>query len=310
VKSTTLQQDHGILLESGTNEVEFLEFSVAGLNFGVNVAKVLQAITWKDSQFTAVPMASDGVLGFVHFRGVPISVIDLRHCLMLDENEGKVDKQLLLVMEFNNRTNAFLIDEIQNIHRFSWDQFTPLDAAVFSGIDENVVIGTITVSGRIVMILDMEAIMARIDPSLSLENHIVEAGLEKKDSREDLKLVFAEDSATIRQITLKALSDAGFKEVRAFPTGKQALEFMAQAKAGEVDLILSDIEMPELDGLSLCRKVREMPTWRDIPFIAYSSLINEHMKRKCEAVGINESFAKPSIVDIVSAIDRHCLGAD
>jgi len=292
-----------ILLESGTNEVEILEFYVGDQPFGVNVAKVTQALVWKDQKVTSLPSAPQTVLGSVYFRDTPISVIDLRELLELSQENVNLETQLLLVMEFNGKMFGFVIDSINGILRVSWKDFQPIDQNLRVE-DDSAVTGTVTQSDRIILILDIEALVAKIDPSISLESYLSKVNLKGEVDRSTVKVVYAEDSMVVQKKTTELLHQAGFTDVRSFTTGQQAFDFLTSAKPSEVDIILSDIEMPEMDGLTLCKQVRTQTPHHAVPFVFYSSLINEQMKVKCASVGGNASFSKPEVHQIVDALEQ------
>lgn len=295
------EQRSAILLEAGTNEAEFMEFTVCGHHFGVNVHKVRQAVSWSSLRLVNVPNDTPGYLGEVALRGTTISVISLRDKLRLPV-KATVDRPLLLVMEFNQRTTGFLIDEIATIHRVSWQQFSPFEQVSFFSTSSSV-IGSITVDDRVIQILDLEAMMGTLDESMNLNE--VDAVVEQSDEidRAAIRLVYAEDSKTIQKLTSRMLGQAGFTNITSFPTGAEALRFLVSEAGAEADILLTDIEMPEMDGLTLCRRLRER-SGRRLPVIFYSSMINDQMSLKCEAVGGDRCFAKPDIKGIIDAIDE------
>ena len=116
------------------------------------------------------------------------------------------------------------------------------------------------------------------------------------------KIVYAEDSPVVQKIAVKALHDAGFAVVETFTTGRQALDYVLQTTPGEISLILSDIEMPEMDGISFCKALREHSETASIPFVFFSSIMDEEIRQRCEAVGANRSFSKPELDEVVAAI--------
>ena len=291
-----------ILLESGTNEVEFLEFLVGGEHFGVNVSKVSQSLVLKNLQVTQLPRMNSHVLGTVYFRNTPISVIDMRALLGITGTPANKDTQLLLVMEFNRRINGFVIDSVLGIRRVTWQNFVPLDTCIDQG-DQKTVTGTIAIEERLVMILEMEQLMARIDPSSTFVNP-KETPEEFTKNREHVSIVYAEDSPLIRNFTIQKLKEAGFSNIASFSTGAQALEHVMSTDANGIDIILSDIEMPEMDGLTFCKRCKTQESTKKIPFIFYSSMINQQMTAKCESVGGDRAFSKPDVPLIMPAIDE------
>jgi two-component system chemotaxis response regulator CheV len=305
VQQSTPSDRSRILLESGTNEVEFLEFFVGGSRFGVNVAKVIQTVVWDQEQLTRLPGASGGVLGTMLFRNRPMLVVDLRTFLQLHDRSHDPEKRLLLVTEFNQTTFGFVIDEIAGIRRVSWEAFQPLDTAGLGTIP--CVTGAALTEECIVLILDLEALMAMIDPAMRMDRYVDAIKPSQHLSRDTIRMVYAEDSPLIQRFTVTALRDAGFRHLHVFSSGKDALDYITSPERDEIDLIISDIEMPAMDGLALCRQVRALPDMAQVPFIFYSSLINDTMKRKCEAVGATASYSKPEIHELVNAIEPLCL---
>ncbi len=294
----------GILLESGTNEVEFLEFTVGGQNFGINVAKVTQALVWKDQNLTVLPNLQSYQLGTVPFRKQHIPVMDLRSYLGLTDVPVNPDKQLLLVMEFNRKSNGYVVDGVEEIQRVSWDKFVAFtESGVMQG--DPCIIGTVTIEDRVIMILDMEGMMAQIDNSVHLNTYASQVQPTEEYNRSDVRIVYCEDSPIIQKMTAKILREAGFTNVTIFPNGRGGLLHLLTTGGDEVDIILSDIEMPQMDGLSFCKSVKSMADTCNIPFIFFSSLINDQMKRKCDLVKADDAFSKPEIHTIVDAIDRH-----
>lgn len=296
----------GILLESGTNEAEFLRFSIQQNFYGCNVSKVCQIILLDDKALTRLPEQPETILGAIYFRGTPVSVIDLGKTLSLPVNPERKNA-LLLVTEFNKKTVGFVIDEVQGIERITWDKFESLNS---NSLFENntSVIGTVDINGSLMMILDLEAIMSNIDPTMRIDSFANEITKEdtstEKIKREKIRILYAEDSLLIQKILIKTLKEAGFQSISACTTGASALALITESGgAGAFDIILSDIEMPEMDGLTFCKKIRETKDGKEIPFIFFSSMINDQMKIKCERVGGNEAFSKPEVHKIVSAID-------
>lgn len=292
-----------ILLESGTNEVEFLEFMVAGQHFGVNVAKVSQSLVLKNMQLIKLPGGSPHVLGTVYFRHRPISVISMRSLLGIEQDDTQNrDSQLLLVMEFNQHINGFVIDHVLGIRRVTWENFVPLNQA---GQEQEVssVTGTISVEDRLILVLEMEQLISKVDPSLAFSS-TTDYAQHFRLGREEINIVYAEDSSLVRNFTLNKLEEAGFKKFTSFPTGAKALDYVMSVQGEGVDVILSDIEMPEMDGLTFCRRIKTDSRTQAIPFVFYSSMINSQMSAKCLGVGGSASFSKPEIHEVFLAIEE------
>ncbi|MFT4974838.1 MAG: two-component system chemotaxis response regulator CheV [Myxococcota bacterium] len=254
-----------------------------------------------------VPNTPEGYLGEVALRGSPLSVVSLRAQLRLPVL-WESDHPLLLVAEFNQRITGFLIDEIVGIHRVSWKAFTSFGQVANLGACTSV-IGTITIDTRVIQILDLEAMMSKLDTTVSFNGAGVSVDAGSAFDPSTVRLVYAEDSSTIQKITIRMLRRAGFSDIQVFSTGHDALDYIAGVDVGAVDVLLTDIEMPEMDGLTLCRKLRGHAVFNELPIIFYSSMINEQMVLKCTAVGGSICFAKPDLTDltgIIGAVEALC----
>ncbi len=296
-----------ILLEVGTNEVEVFEFNLAGQHYGVNVAKVNQIVQREQLTITRADCPPNGVLGSITFRGQPIMVIDLRQILGIYDEEPDPSRALMLVTQFNDQIVAFAIDGAERIHRVSWKSFEPISS---NFAQENPYVnGIIRLEDRLILILDL------INPRLGMSiDHGQIAKIEQEyKPRDHIKILFAEDSAMIRKMVHNQLTDVGFTNVELATNGKEALDKIAAAKADSqetgkpfseyYDLILTDIEMPVMDGLTFCKNVKQ-EFKLETPVIVFSSLINDQMIAKCKAVGANGWGTKPKVNLIVDIIDR------
>lgn len=300
---TSQRSSHkGILLESGTNEVEFLLFQLGAQRYGINVSKVCQILLFDASKIATVPKQGSDVVGLMTFREKSISVIDLRAHLQISRVDGSLNRDLLLVTEFNQRTTAFIIDSVDRIERCDWSQYEPITDTVCNN-GSSTVVGSVTLKDGIVVILDLESVLSTIDPSMDMTNFEAKIGPGSIE-RSDVSLIYCEDSPLIQKVLLQTLKRAGFNKIKVFNTGADGFEYLKNASPDSVDIILSDIEMPKMDGLTLCKNVKQIDGFQKVPFVFFSSLINEQMETKCKQVGGNACFSKPQIHLIVSAIEE------
>jgi two-component system chemotaxis response regulator CheV len=292
-----------ILLEVGTNEVEFLLFYLGKQPYGINVSKVCHISIYEPEQVRRLPTQRPEVVGIFDFRGQAISVIDLAESLgMASETENH--RRLIIVAEFNQRITAFVVDAVDRIQRCTWEQF---ESITDSACDAASVIGTLRLPQEgLVIILDLETIMASIDPSMSVEYYQSSIKAETLD-RAAVRLVYCEDSKIIQKVLIKTLEASGFRNFKTFFTGAEGLEYLKVTPSSEVDVIVSDIEMPKMDGLTLCKEVRNLHGYEYTPFIFFSSMIDQPMRRKCDSVGADDSYSKPEIHLIVDAIESLLL---
>ncbi len=299
--------DHGILLESGTNEMELLAVNIAGQIFGINVAKVKSIQQYDEKQVTPIPNTEKAIIGMLQHRGTTIPLIDLA-LIMEKEVRELQERDIIVITEFNNSINSFKVNGVRRIYRLSWSQFTPINK-MFG--DDMSVIGSVNIEGEEIMIIDLEYILSTLFPDLIIED-LDEIALEKKDTltRSDLQLVFAEDSNIIRTTMIKILHQAGYIHVTAFENGKDALEYITQkadiiANSGNKYALITDIEMPEMDGLTLCNNVKKGLKLAQLPVVVFSSLINDQMIAKCKSVGAENYVTKPESNTLVNILDTY-----
>jgi len=322
-----------ILLESGTNELEIVEFyleepTASGKTYvgyyGVNVAKVLEII--RLPKVTEMPQTPHPcVLGTFNLRNKVVPLVDLSLWLGKDRSDNASDK--VVVTEFNRVISAFRVSGVTRIHRLSWEQIEPPSVQVqaYSG---NSVTGVIQLESRVVFILDMEKIVADLNPELALkeldEVAFVESQKELPDKDMVFKALIADDSTTIRRMIGTSLEKAGFEVTRTI-NGRIAWEQLVAWKTASaeenrpitdfVHILVSDIEMPAMDGHSLTRKVKEDPVLKRLPVILFSSLITDSLRHKGEAVGADDQVSKPEMLQLAEkaralAWERLAQGAD
>ncbi len=292
-----------ILLESGTGEAEILKFKVSGKHYAINVVKVKEILPLR--QLTPVPNAPTSVLGITLIRGEVVTVIDLHSVL---EGQTKNDFDLehckILLCEFNQSVVAFLVDEVIGIHRVKWNEMHAPDQM----IQGSGVVANIEYEGIIYMLLDFESIVVEISPSMGIRPEMVEKNYDKKRGR--YKLFLADDSKVIRQLLKDTLETAGYTRLTFFDDGQEALDKLTDLVANkgkdfieDVDLLITDIEMPRLDGHTLVRKLKEHNVLRDLPIIIFSSLITEKLRHKGESVGADAQLSKPEAAELVDVLD-------
>ncbi|GAB7082039.1 chemotaxis protein [Megalodesulfovibrio paquesii] len=304
-----------ILLESGTNELEIVEFYLTETlangkkytgYYGINVAKVLEII--RVPKITEMPnLPHPSVMGAFNLRERIIPLVDLSQ--WLGKTKAGVEAEKVIVTEFNRVTNAFLVSGVTRIHRLSWEQIRPPSPQMLHFSGESIT-GVVNLEDRVLFILDMEKIVSELCPSLALQEMDAfdlppsppNAATPEDSGR--YKVLIADDSGTIRSMMAGNLSKLGF-EVTATEDGAKAWEQLQLWKrsAAEqnrpihefVQVIISDIEMPEMDGHSLTKRIKDDPTLKPTPVLLFSSLITESLRHKGEAVGADDQISKPDI---------------
>lgn len=297
--------DTNILLENGTNELEVLEFMLEGRHYGINVAKIREIISYQEA--TPVPNSHPSIEGIFMPRDTMITAINLRNCLQLREyEESEKASSLFIITNFNKLDIAFHVDSVLGIHRVSWNNIIKPGNTV-STSEDGVSTGIIKIDGRLIIILDFEKIVTDINPETGLKMSEIEA-LGERAPRET-PILIAEDSPLLNKLIVNSLKQAGYTNLIHTENGKQAYDVIQQCKADgtlkdHVRCIITDIEMPEMDGHRLTKLVKEDEATKDIPIVIFSSLVNEEMKRKGDALGADAQLSKPEIGNLVHIVDE------
>lgn len=292
--------DTKILLENGTNELEVLEFVLAGHSYGINVAKVKEIIPYQT--VTPVPNAHPSIEGIFMPRETMITAIDLKNCLQRGEY---TPSGLFIITNFNKLDIAFHVDNVVGIHRVSWRDIIKPDATV-STTEEGISTGIIKYNDKLIIILDFEKIVSDINPETGLKiTDIDELGTRE---RSDVPILIAEDSILLNKLIVDSLKKAGYHNLIHTKNGQEAYDVIQNCKKEgtlkeHVQCIITDIEMPLMDGHRLTKLVKDDPETEDIPIIIFSSLVNDEMKRKGAALGANAQLSKPEIGNLVRIID-------
>ena len=301
------EEKKGILLETGTNEFEIVEFNIGAVNYGINVAKVREVIT--RTPVTEMPQAHPYVDGLFTLRGKAIPLVNLPRCLNVQTSE---EPKNIIVTEINNYNIGFLVDSVSRIHRISWKNMEPSPEVG----DQSRVVGIIKMEGKIILLLDFETIIAEINPEINQKLTTFEdATVDVKAKRNNVHVVCAEDSPLLRELLVSTLHESGYRYVRDFNNGADAWKYLSDGIdkdapiEDQVRVIISDIEMPQMDGHRLLKLVREDQRYANIPFILFSSLISEEMRRKGKQLGANGQISKPEINQLIGLIDELVFNA-
>ena len=293
----------GILLESGTNEMEIMEFTIEGNLYGINVAKVREIMM--SAPVHAMPHSHPAVEGIFKPRDLVITVVDLPMYLARHE-VPKGEKDLFIVTNFNKMYIAFRVHTVVGISRIYWKDIQKPDNTVSGGPD-GVATGIAQCGDDLVTILDFERIVAEIAPETTIQMSEVEA-LGKR-SRSIQPIWVAEDSILLSRMIQEALNKAGYTNLRMFPNGAELWEAAQEWKGAEdqaehVALIITDLEMPQMDGHRLTKLLKSTDGLKDIPVIIFSSLITEEMYIKGKQLGADEQLSKPEIGHLIGVIDH------
>ncbi len=293
-----------ILLESGTNELELLEFQVGDNNFGINISKVVEIMINED--VTPVPNSPEEIAGVFIPRDKLISVIDLHKVVHVPHTSS--GKEIFIICEFNRMHVAFHVTSVKGIQRISWADIADPPAVTSGSSDEAIGLatGVAKINDRIIIIMDFEKIVSTLNRDAGLDIN----GLEKIDRPTVMTgnkhIVVADDSKFLNKMITDSLSKVGFHNIMSFSNGQDAWEYVQSFKDKDDDItshiacIISDIEMPKMDGHRLTKLIKDDKTLSQIPVLLFSSLINEQMIAKGKSVGADGQFSKPQIKELIS----------
>lgn len=293
--------DTKILLENGTNELEILEFKLGNNSYGINVAKIREIINYQP--VTPVPNSHPSIEGIFMPRGTMITAISLHNALQMGASEPG---GLFIITSFNSLDVAFHVDKVMGIHRVNWSEIIKPDATI-NNDEDGVSTGIVKFDDRLVIILDFEKIVADISPETGLKMQEVEslAGRERRS----IPIVIAEDSHLLNKLINDALTQSGYVNVKRCEDGLQAWNYINDAlNDGTLNekckVLITDIEMPQMDGHRLTKLVKTNDDLKHIPVVIFSSLVNEEMRLKGEALGADAQLSKPEIGNLVAQIDK------
>lgn len=310
MREMAIASSTGILLESGTNELELIELYIdekSGYRgyFGINVAKVIELVGMP-SMVNKPPNAAGFVCGVFNHRGKVITLIDL--AVWLGRNRRDGGRPIIIITEFNNITSAFLVSGVTRIHRCNWESIKPVDPFMQNYCEA--ITGTTMLEERTVLMLDLERVIGELDPRLATPHRKEGTGngaLSETAAamiKYPLKVLHADDSGLIRKTTKQFLEEQKEFMVTSVTDGMEAWECLEglKKKANErnlsitdlLDIVLSDIEMPRMDGYHLCQRIKNDPMFKVLPVVLFSSLITDKLRHKGQAVGADAQFSKPN----------------
>ncbi|MDR0293528.1 MAG: chemotaxis protein [Oscillospiraceae bacterium] len=300
-----------ILLESGTNELEIMEFTIAGDSFGINVAKVTEIMQYEGVK--PMPNSQSSIEGVFMPRDVILTVVDLAHYMGLPPSEDNT-RDMLIVTSFNKMNAAFHVHTVETIHRINWNQIEKPDTTIYGG-EEGLATGIAKIGSKLITIVDFEKIVFDISPQTGIQmSEISDLGPRARSTK---PVVMAEDSDLLKKMVVEALTQAGYANIKAFTNGQDAWEHLqamrdevmatGDAIGSRVAAIITDIEMPKMDGHRLTKLTRDDRILKDIPVIIFSSLIDEAMQVKGEQLGATAQLSKPEIGNLVGTLDKHIL---
>ncbi|AFM22339.1 MAG TPA: chemotaxis protein [Acetomicrobium flavidum] len=288
-----------IMTEVGTNEWQVVVFTLGDQSFAINVDKTREILRWTGVR--PVPQSHPAMLGITTVRGEVIPLIDLRIYLNITP-AVPLEQSKVIVTEFNQMKLGFVVDGVERIYRIHSEELDATLTGTFLG--ENVLY-VIKRDERNILLLDYERIVQVVNPQLAGQYQVdstrMHGAVSDLGDLDQYKILVVEDSPLIRKMIQDVLAKGGFHNVEAVSHGKAAWDRLCDE--GEAfDLVITDIEMPKMDGLALTKKIKEDERLRNIPVIVFSSIMADDIKKKAQSVGADGQITKPEIEQLIAKV--------
>lgn len=300
---------------AGTNKLEILLFSLGHDSrtgrretFGINVFKVREVM--RTPPITSAPEMPSSVVGMVSLRGALVPVVDLARYTGIQVD---TPRDIMIVTEYAGHTQGFLVEGVDTILRLDWSQMRVPPDMLMAEMGGLVTAVTELADGRLVMMMDVEKVLSE---TTNYDDDLVFRSIKPLD-RPELTVFFADDSVVARKQIQRTLEAMNVKYVSAI-NGREAwgeLEKMASyaqsvgRKASDlISLVLTDVEMPEMDGYILTKKIKSDPRFVGVPVIMHSSLSGMSNQQLGKSVGVDEYVAKFEPQRLSEALTRRLLG--
>jgi two-component system chemotaxis response regulator CheV len=284
----------------GQNRLELLLFRLNGRQrFGINVFKVREVL--QCPSLTVMPKLNSCIRGVAHIRGQTISVIDLSMAVGKRPIED-LSKCFIIISEYNRSVQGFLVHSVERIINMNWESILPPPKGAGR---INYMTAVTEVDGELVEILDVERILNEISPvSTEVSAELVDASIEH--NTHGRPVLVADDSSVARKQVQRALEAIGVQCVLA-KDGREALNMLLEmAKNGsikdQIALVISDIEMPEMDGYTFTAEIRNNPNLKDLHVILHTSLSGVFNQAMVQKVGANNFIAKFQPDELAKAV--------
>lgn len=302
---------------AGTNKLEILLFTLGTdqrtgrrETFGINVFKVREVM--RTPQITAAPEMPSSVKGMVSLRGILVPVVDLVDYVGMD---SETPREIMIVTEYNGRTQGFLVEGVDTILRLDWAQMRVPPEMLTAKLGGLVTAVTELADGRLVMLLDVERVLAE---TTKIDDEFLFQSIPALN-REDLTVLFADDSSVARgqiERTLKAMGVRYVGAINGQVAWDELQKIAAQAAAAGrqvkdmVQVVLTDVEMPEMDGYILTKNIKSDPRFAGVPVVMHSSLSSMSNQQLGRSVGVDEYVPKFEPQRLADVLGRMLVRGD
>lgn len=298
---------------AGTNKLEILLFSLGKDDrtgrteiFGINVFKVREVI--RPPEITAAPDMPDAVEGMVSLRGNLVPVVDLAKFTGI---RRQTDPKIMIVTEYNGHTQGFLVESVDTILRLNWSQMKVPPEMLNTQMGGLVTAVTELPGNRLVMVMDVERVLSE---TTRYDDDVIFSTIQPIEDLKDKLVLYADDSAVARRQIERTLDALGVRYIGTVNglQAEQELERLAQSASMSgkqvkdiLNLVITDVEMPEIDGYILCKYIKGDLRFEGIPVIMHSSLSSGQNQQLGKMVGADtyiSKFEPQKLANVVSTI--------
>lgn len=295
--------------EANVQSLQLMEFVVAGGRYGINVAKVSEIMKYTQHPVTAMPNSNPFVEGIFKPREETMTVINLAAYMGLPPSNEE-DRDILIITKINNIKTAFHVHGVESINVVPLSNIEKPDATIYGG-EEGMATGVAKHGDKLITIIDFEKVLIDISPSHGFDpTHIEKLG-ERNSSFKPILLV--EDSPLLESLIISALKKSGYINIVCTNNGQEAWNLLKEYKEqggpieNYVSAIITDVEMPIMDGHALIRMIKNDSLLRKVPILVFSSIITDDMRSQGETLGVVASIDKPKIAELVTLLDQCIL---
>jgi two-component system chemotaxis response regulator CheV len=294
-----MQEVKKVITEVGTNEWQVVVFFLGDQSFAINVDKTREILRWPGCR--VIPDTPSAMIGITSVRGEVLPLVDLRVFLHVD-SKIEPEQSKVIIAEFNEVKLGFVVDAVERIYRINSED---LDSSLTGKYLGEWILYVIKRDERNVLLLDYEAIVQTISPQLSMSHkwdpQTVHELTKDIGHPAEFHIIVAEDSPLIRRQIKDSLESGGFTNLVLCSDGKEAYDHIMKPGA-HFDILITDVEMPRLDGLALTRRIKENEATQDLPIVVFSSIMAQDIKVKAASVGAKYQITKPEISQLVELV--------
>jgi len=297
------------MIDNDDQTLQLMEFIVAGGHFGINVAKVSEIMKYSQYPITPMPNSNPFVEGIFRPRTETMTVINLAAYMGLPPSDDE-ERDILIITKLNNVETAFHVHGVEAIDVVKLSEIEKPDSTIYGG-EEGMATGIAKHGDKLITIVDFEKILIDISPNLGFTPSDLDSlGMRSRSLK---PIIVVEDSPLLERSIIGSLEKAGYVNIICTSNGHEAWTLLEGYKTSgqpienHVCAVITDIEMPLMDGHRLLKLIKEDIELRKLPVIVFSSLVTDDNRALGQKLGAVASISKPEIANLVMLLDENIL---